>query len=132
MLGEAAADAGLTIIRGASAFSATRPVVAVLGNFDGVHLGHQALLAAARQAATKLGGIVVVYTFDPHPAQVLAPARAPVALGNIEQKTALLFRHGADALVIESFTPAFAAQPADAFFYEVLRARLGAAVIVVG
>src|SRR5688572_20789029 len=57
----------------------TAPAVA-LGNFDGVHRGHQALLGAAVSAAARAGGEAVAYTFDPHPAKVLAPALAPRAI----------------------------------------------------
>jgi riboflavin kinase/FMN adenylyltransferase len=61
-----------------------------IGNFDGVHLGHQALVAAAVERARAGGGVVVVLTFDPHPARVVSPDRAPAALSTPAQKEELL------------------------------------------
>lgn len=126
------ASASPRVVHGSAAFAAAAPAVVVLGNFDGVHLGHQALLARARQLAEAIGGRVVAYTFDPHPAQVLAPQRAPVALYDAAQKAELLARHGADLVVIEPFTPAFAKQSAMAFLDDILISALGAHAVVVG
>ncbi len=126
------ASANPRVVHGSAAFAATAPAVVVLGNFDGVHLGHQALLTRARQLAEPIAGHVVAYTFDPHPAQVLAPSRAPVALYDAAQKAELLTRHGADVVVIEPFTPAFARQSAQAFVDDILVTALGARAVVVG
>ena len=120
------ASASPRVVHGSAAFATAAPVVVVLGNFDGVHLGHQALLARARQLAEQISGRVVAYTFDPHPAQVLAPSRAPIALYDASQKAELLTRHGADVVVIEPFTSAFASLSAMAFLDDVLIASLGA------
>jgi riboflavin kinase/FMN adenylyltransferase len=107
------------------------PAVA-LGNFDGVHRGHQALLATASRLAHAAGGEAVVLTFDPHPARFLAPALAPPMLVTLERRLELLAEAGADAVVVEPFTTEFAALPADRFIAEVLRGDLDARPVVVG
>jgi riboflavin kinase/FMN adenylyltransferase len=109
----------------------TRPVLA-LGNFDGVHLGHQRLFHVAAESARRDGGDPAVMTFEPHPAQVLAPERAPVLLTPLARKLELLAAHGIAATVVEPFDPAFAAISADAFVADVLVASLGVRDVVVG
>ena len=82
-----------------------------LGVFDGVHLGHQAVIEAARGA-----GALGVLTFDPHPVQVLAPNHAPRRiLSSLEQKKRVLSGLGVDFLVIIEFSPEFAAREAHKF-----------------
>jgi riboflavin kinase / FMN adenylyltransferase len=107
------------------------PAVAI-GNFDGVHRGHQALLATASRLAHAAGGEAVVLTFDPHPARFLAPALAPPMLVTLERRLELLAEAGADAVVVEPFTADFAALPADRFIAEVLYGDLDARHVVVG
>lgn len=111
--------------------SAAQPSVVAPGNYDGVHLGHQALLSAARELAAPTERVVVL-TFSPHPAQVLAPLRAPPLLTTIERRTSLLHRMGADHVEVVAFDRAFAGLTAGAFIEEVLVARLGATGVVVG
>lgn len=107
------------------------PAIAI-GNFDGVHLGHAALVARARAAATATAGEVVVLTFEPHPAQVLVPELAPPRLATATRKLELLAAAGVDAVVVEPFTPALAALAAPAFVSELLVGALGARTVVVG
>lgn len=107
------------------------PAVA-LGNFDGVHVAHQRLIAMARDAARRRGGTSIVYTFDPHPARVLAPAECPPLLQTLPQRLSAIEALGVDCCVIEPFTMAFAAQGAERFFDDILLARLGATSIAVG
>ena len=107
------------------------PVVAV-GNLDGVHRGHQALVAAAVGEARRRGGTAVVLTFDPHPARVLAPERAPRALMTFDQKAEILAGLGLDRLAVLPFTPALARVPPEQFVRDVLGTGLGARVVAVG
>jgi len=107
------------------------PVVAV-GNLDRVHRGHKALVAAAVGEARRRAGTAVVLTFDPHPARVLAPERAPLALMTLDQKAEVLASLGIDRLAVLPFTPALARLPADHFVRDVLANGLGAQVVVVG
>jgi riboflavin kinase/FMN adenylyltransferase len=107
------------------------PAVAI-GNFDGVHRGHQQLIARARAAAVALGGETVALTFDPHPAAVLAPERAPRLLTSTARKLELLAAAGADAAVVEPFGPELATLSPRSFADEVLVRALGARQVVVG
>ena len=106
-----------------------RPAIAI-GNFDGVHRGHAALIAAARAASD--GGEVCALTFEPHPVQILAPAVAPVRLTPERRKLELLAAAGVDVAIVVPFTTALAAMPAPAFVHDVLGGALGARHVVVG
>jgi riboflavin kinase / FMN adenylyltransferase len=107
------------------------PVVAI-GNFDGVHRGHQELLRVAHQRAHARGGEAAVLTFDPHPAKVLAPALAPPLLCTLARRLELFSTCGIDATVVEPFTPELAALAAPDFVSRVLVDGLGAREVVVG
>lgn len=120
--------AGPLIIRGHEEAPAWPDTAVAIGNFDGVHCGHRALLATARALASH----VVALTFDPHPSALLAPATAPAALTSLERKLELLAEAGADAIVIEPFTRTLAALSPDAFITEIVLRALSARAIVVG
>jgi riboflavin kinase/FMN adenylyltransferase len=107
------------------------PTVAI-GNFDGVHRGHQALVTSAAALARQAGGESVVLTFDPHPAHFFAPHLAPPMIMPLERRLELLGQFGAEVVVIESFDAAFAAIEADPFVEEVLGRDLAARHVVVG
>src|SRR5688572_27045289 len=96
-----------------------RACVAV-GNFDGVHRGHQALVARAVRAAESDAGCPVVLTFDPHPALVISSRPAPAALMTLGQKAQALSRLGVRAMAVLPFTPEVAAAPPDEFVARVL------------
>ena len=109
-----------------------RRVVLTLGNFDGVHLGHRAIVQRAVSEARAVGGQVVVLTFHPHPVAVLAPERSPPLLQSLRDRLALLRDLGADVTVVQRFTPRFAALEPEAFVREFLGAHLELLHIVVG
>jgi riboflavin kinase/FMN adenylyltransferase len=109
------------------------PAVCVaVGNFDGVHRGHRALVLATVAAAREERGTAAVLTFDPHPARVVAPAQAPAALMTLAQKARALEALGVDRLAVLPFTAETAAWPADRFAETVLAGTLGASAVVVG
>lgn len=92
------------------------PLALALGVFDGVHLGHQKVLAAARTRAKESGGLAGVLTFEPHPIQVLAPERAPRRLlAGSMHKRSILEELGMDLLVVVDFDRSFAARTAEEF-----------------
>jgi len=99
-----------------------QPRRVAVGMFDGVHLGHQAVIEGAD----------TVLTFDPHPTTVLAPATAPKLLTTVERKAELLSRLGVRELVVVPFDAEFAARTAERFVDEVLVGALGATHVSVG
>jgi riboflavin kinase/FMN adenylyltransferase len=103
-----------------------------VGNFDGVHRGHQALVAAVRKQAERLGGPAVVVTFDPPPHQVLHPGSERPPLTTIPQRAALLHALGADHVVVLRTSLALLSLSAEAFFEDILARQLGAKGIVEG
>ena len=106
--------------------------VLTVGNFDGVHLGHQALLRAVIERGRALGQQTALYTFDPHPRQVLSPEGSPPRLMTWEQLARALERAGIDMLVRERFTRDFASLTPEAFLRDVIRARLRPTELYVG
>ena len=103
-----------------------------VGNFDGVHRGHQALVSVAVAKARAAGGLCVVLTFDPHPARVLRPAHAPAALTTLAQKEELLGGLGVDRLAVLPFDARLAQLLPEEFARAVLRDTLGARDVAVG
>ncbi len=103
-----------------------------LGNFDGVHKGHQALLAGAAEQAKLLGAPLSVLTFEPHPRRFFVPDTGPFRLTLPPAKTRLLGEHGVLAVLAQRFDQAFAALSPDAFVDDVLLEGLGARHVVCG
>ena len=104
----------------------------VVGNFDGVHLGHQHVLRRAREIADPRGLRLVAVTFDPHPMAVLRPEHAPVTLTTLEARAELLAAAGADAVLALPFDLQMASWTPDEFAQRVLVDTLHAAACVVG
>ena len=106
--------------------------VITLGNFDGIHLGHQALIGGAVAEAKRLGVPAAVLTFEPHPMKVLAPERAPKMLLAHKDKMQLMQSLGVDIVVVQHFDLSFAKLSAQEFVRELLVGRLKAKKIWVG
>jgi riboflavin kinase/FMN adenylyltransferase len=103
-----------------------------IGAYDGVHLGHRALLRQLSDRAAAAGLSTVVVTFDRHPAGVVRPESAPKQLTDLEQKLELLAACGVERTVVIEFDRARADESAEDFVKEVLADRLGARLVVVG
>lgn len=113
-------------------FEAGRRTVVTVGNFDGVHLGHQRILQCLVERARRLGGISVAVTFDPHPARLLRPAEAPPLILTLEQRIARLAELGCAAVVVLPFTHELAQLAPEAFVHKILADCLRAREVVVG
>ena len=107
--------------------------VLTMGNFDGVHLGHQALLRATLSEARAQRATAEAMFFDPHPSAFFQPQRCPPMLTSVARRRALLLEHaGLDAVDVRRFDAAFARQSPDAFVEDVLVGQRNAVVVVVG
>jgi riboflavin kinase/FMN adenylyltransferase len=106
--------------------------VVTVGFFDGVHVGHRAVLAATVDAARERGVPAVAVTFDRHPREILTPGREPRLLTTVERKARLIEEAGIDVLLVLAFTEAFSRWPAERFMSDVLRDGLHAEHCVMG
>ncbi|MCE9567210.1 MAG: bifunctional riboflavin kinase/FAD synthetase [Planctomycetes bacterium] len=106
--------------------------VITVGNFDGVHLGHRALVAEAKKLARSFGGPAVAVTFDPPPHQVLHPGPIRPPLTTLADRAELLHAAGANHVVILQTSPSLLALSPEAFFEDVMARQLGAKGIVEG
>jgi riboflavin kinase/FMN adenylyltransferase len=109
-----------------------RKRIAALGNFDGVHRGHQSILTRALERARASDGLALAITFDPHPLKVLAPHLDLRFLTGFEEKMRLLAEVGLDAALCLEFTSEFARQSPDEFVRRVLAEEVGATAVFVG
>jgi len=107
-------------------------VVLTVGNFDGVHRGHQAIIALGRKHANRAKTQLVAMTFDPHPAAVITPDRIPPALTTLEEKTRLLELAGANIVVVVESKPEFLNISAEQFITDVIMARFKPIAIIEG
>jgi riboflavin kinase/FMN adenylyltransferase len=106
--------------------------VVVIGNFDGVHLGHQHVIARAREIADAESIRLVAVTFDPHPMAVLRPDHAPLTLTDINARCVLLHASGADDILVIPFSREIASWSPEEFISRVLVESLKARSVVVG
>jgi len=106
--------------------------VIAIGNFDGVHIGHQALFHEVNEKADEMGGTSIAMTFDPHPMRVLKQNGHPALITLCEQKVELITSSGIDVLIVVPFTRGFADLTARAFVEDILVNRIGMKAIVVG
>jgi riboflavin kinase / FMN adenylyltransferase len=117
--------------RDAKALGLKNPVITI-GNFDGVHLGHQKILKKTIQRARALDGVSAVYTFHPHPLKVVRPEAEPLRITTLEEKIRLLDAIGIDYLICEHFTRQFAAQPPEEFIKNIIVDRIHPREIIIG
>lgn len=112
--------------------AATSPIALTIGNFDGVHLGHQAMLAKLRTAAAARGLPPCVMTFEPHPREFFAPDKAPVRLTSLREKLELLAGQGVERVHVCRFNFALAQVTAQEFIERILVRGLGVRWLQVG
>ena len=110
---------------------ALAPCVLTIGNFDGVHLGHQAMLTQVRELAVARKLSAAVMIFEPQPREFFAPAAAPARLTNLDEKQALLAAYGVETLIVASFDNEFRSLSAQAFA-DILVKRLNVQALVLG
>ncbi len=115
----------MRVYRGLPNQASRTPCALTIGNFDGVHRGHQVLLGRVRAAADRLGLPACVMTFEPHPREFFAqqagqPERAPTRISNLRDKLAALATAGIDRVIVEHFNARFAARSAQEFVSQVL------------
>ncbi len=109
-----------------------RGCVATIGNFDGLHVGHQAIIRSVVGRARELGRPSAVITFNPHPVSIVAPDRVPKQILTLSQKEELLREMGVDALLIVPFSHEFSRWTADRFIQEFLVSALKVVEIRIG
>lgn len=109
-----------------------RGAIVALGNFDGFHRGHQAVVGRAVQWAAHERRPAIVATFDPHPMRYFRPEAAPFRLTNLDQRQRLFEQAGADAMLLFTFDQALAGTSAEDFVARLLVSRIGAAGVVTG
>lgn len=112
--------------------AAPSSVALTIGNFDGVHLGHQAMLARLRAVAAARGLTACAMTFEPHPREFFAPDQAPTRLTSLREKLELLAAHGVEQTLVCRFDYGFAQTSAEDFIERILVRGLGARWILVG
>jgi riboflavin kinase / FMN adenylyltransferase len=109
-----------------------RDAIVALGNFDGFHRGHQAVVGAAIDWARSEGRPCIVATFSPHPMRYFKPETPPFRLTRLDQRVELFEAAGADAMLVFHFDEALASTPAERWIEEALAGKLGAAGVVTG
>ena len=127
----------MKVFRGLPNARARAPCALTIGNFDGVHIGHQALLARVREAATELGIEAAVMTFEPHPREFFAQragdlSKAPQRIANLRDKLQSLEDAGIDRVIVEHFSTQFASLSPQEFTQQVLVDGLHVKWLMVG
>lgn len=127
----------MKVFRGLPNAEARRPCALTIGNFDGVHRGHRALLARVADAAARLGVDSAVMTFEPHPREYFAhlsgdESRAPLRIANLRDKLQALEQCGVDRVIVEHFSARFAALSPQRFIEDVLVGGMHVKWLIVG
>src|SRR6185295_216653 len=112
--------------------AAGAPIALTIGNFDGVHLGHQAMLARLSETAGREGLPACAMTFEPHPREFFAPDQAPVRLTSLREKLELLAEAGMERAYVFRFDYRFAQSTAAHFIERVLVGGLGVRHLLIG
>lgn len=122
----------MEVVRGHQHAPAWGGAVVAIGNFDGVHVGHCALIRRARELAAAHDARCVALTFDPHPSAIVSPHGAPPSVCSLTRRVELLGEAGADVVVVEPFTIELAHAAPSAFVDSIVIESLRARAIVVG
>lgn len=123
----------MKIIRGAQ--NIPKPIphpIVTIGNFDGVHLGHQALFKEVAQRTEETNGTSIVLTFEPHPLKITAPEKCPPFLTTFHQKLEVIEKTGIDMVICADFTPNFAKLNPKEFIKQVLLEKINVKSVIVG
>ncbi|MCH2392255.1 MAG: bifunctional riboflavin kinase/FMN adenylyltransferase, partial [Nitrospinales bacterium] len=123
----------MKIIRGMKNISSSIPYpVVAIGNFDGVHVGHQILFRKTAQLAKENGGTAIAFTFEPHPLKILAPDKVPPLLTTFRKKMELIKECGIELVICADFTRQFSDQHPREFARDILVKRIEVKEVVVG
>ncbi len=123
----------MEIVVGLETLSKPYPgTVLTIGNYDGVHLGHQKILSAVLKKTAEIGGTSMVMTFDPHPVKVISPERNIKLLTTTEEKARLIEAMGIDVMLLINFNKEFAGMLPDEFIRNVLVGKLHVREVIVG
>lgn len=123
----------MVIIRGLKALKERyKNPVLTIGNFDGVHLGHQRIFRLVKETAAALDGTAIAITFDPHPVRLLSPESGLRLITPFDEKLRLMGRYGIDVVICISFDRDFANKNPEAFIKDVIVDKLGAQEVIVG
>lgn len=122
----------MIVVRDDASGASRGPSVVTIGVFDGLHRGHQRVIAQVRELALARGALATVVTFDPHPAEVLNPHDAPLLLATFDQRLEGFERLGVDQVRVLRFDERLEAESADSFIARVLVGELAAVGVVVG
>lgn len=122
----------MNVSRGFPSDASHRGGFVTIGNFDGVHRGHQSMVATLVERATAAGTPAVVLTFDPHPIRLLRPAESPPSLSTLDGKAELLAGCGIDTVIAYPPTREFLSMSPDEFFQQIVREELDAKGLVEG
>ncbi|MZH46596.1 MAG: bifunctional riboflavin kinase/FAD synthetase [Nitrospinae bacterium] len=123
----------MRIIRGTKNITGPIPYpVIAIGNFDGVHVGHQALFRKTAELATENEGTSIAFTFEPHPLKIIAPEKVPPLLTHFKKKMELIESFGINLVICADFTRKFADQQPRDFSKNILFEKIGVKEVVVG
>ena len=123
----------MKIVRGTKNISGPFPYpVVTLGNFDGVHIGHQILFKKAAEIAKEKQGTSIAFTFEPHPLKIIAPEKVPPLLTHFHKKMELVEACNIDCVICADFTRQFSDQRPRDFSKNILKEKIGAKEVVVG